>query len=207
MSMTPISRWYTLLFVLLRHGVDGWSLIPDIRLDRRTFASALICSSSAIAGWGTTPSAAQAYVRSNDKFRYQIELPAGAIESTKPVKTHLDEINFKIDKVTVGITVDPLRINSLAEFGTPEEVAAKVVLAEVNRDGVFEVKLMEDPIGKDFYQLNYLSMGKRGDKRNISKFYVVNKYLFALTVTCKEEFYQACKADISQIVDSFSVLQ
>ena len=136
-----------------------------------------------------------------------MELPEGAVESTKLVKTHLDEINFQIGKVNIGITVDPVRINSLAEFGTPEEVAAKVVLAEVNRDGVFEVKLMEDPIGKEFYQLNYLSMGKRGDKRNISKFYIVNNNLFALTATCKEEFYEGCKADIMKIVDSFSVLQ
>ena len=205
-TMILLARWCTLLFVFLLRCVDGWSLLPDVHLDRRTLTSALIGSSSTL-GWWTTPARAYDYVRSNDKFQYQMELPEGAVESTKLVKTHLDEINFQIGKVNIGITVDPVRINSLAEFGTPEEVAAKVVLAEVNRDGVFEVKLMEDPIGKEFYQLNYLSMGKRGDKRNISKFYIVNNNLFALTATCKEEFYEGCKADIMKIVDSFSVLQ
>ena len=200
-----IALWCLLVLSLLC-STDGWSL-PIFHWDRRTFVSGVIGSSSATCWSLLTPTTASAYVRSNDKFQYQIELPEGAVESGKPLKTHLDEINFKLDNFSVGVSVDPVRIDSLAEFGTPEELAAKVVLAEVNRDGIFEVKLMEEPIGKDFYQLNYLSMGKRGEKRNVSKFYVVNKYLFALTATCKEELYNVSKVDILKVVDSFRVLQ
>jgi hypothetical protein len=57
------------------------------------------------------------------------------------------------------------------KFGTPEEVAARVVTAEVNRDGIFEVTLLKDPSQeKDpisnllSYNLEYLSVGKRGNK-------------------------------------------
>jgi PsbP len=112
--------------------------------------------------------------------------------------------------------VDPVRISSLTDFGTAEEVAAKVVLAEVNRDGVFKVKLMEDPVavqgGDDsvtttFYQLNYLSSGKRGEKRFVAKFYVQNQKLFALTAQCKEENYASVKEGMLEAVKSFRIVQ
>ena len=92
----------------------------------------------------------QIFLRDMNQFRYEIQIPSsmnGPIQ--KPLKTHFDEVNFKSTTVPgyeIGITVDPVRIDSLIDFGTPEEVAAKVVLAEVNRDGVLEVKLSEDPI-------------------------------------------------------------
>jgi len=88
-------------------------------------------------------------------------------QGSKPLKTHLDEINFSsetVPKYQIGITVDPVRIKSLKEFGTPEQVAAKVVTAEINRDGIFDVTLMKDAIETSIgdtvvYQLNYLSAG------------------------------------------------
>jgi PsbP len=178
-----------------------------------------------------------AFVRQTSDFAYAFTPPSGfASPSQKPIKTHLDEVNFKYDNgkaadsaaaaaagTQFGITVDPLRIGSLSEFGTPEEVAAKVVLAEVNRDGVFDVTLMEDPFaggggdnaggggngGDDndlFYQLNYRSNGKRGVKRYVAKFYVRHQKLFALTAQCNEDAYEANKGDILKAVESFKIL-
>jgi PsbP len=177
-----------------------------------------------------------AFVRQTSDFAYVFTPPSGfASPSQKPIKTHLDEVNFKNDNdkaadpaasaaaaTQFGITVDPLRIGSLSEFGTPEEVAAKVVLAEVNRDGVFDVTLMEDPFagggggnGGDnsaddnndlFYQLNYRSNGKRGVKRYVAKFYVRHQKLFALTAQCNEDAYEANKGDILKAVESFKIL-
>lgn len=161
--------------------------------------------------------AEEIFRRETDLFQYEFQPPAGFPgPGQKPLKTHLDEVNFssvEMPGYQFGITVDPVRITSLTEFGTAEEVAAKVVLAEVNRDGVFSVKLMEDPVslqdqnGSTFYQLNYLSSGKRGDKRFVAKFYVQNQKLFALTAQCKEENYASVKQGMLEAVKSFRIVQ
>lgn len=186
------------------------------------------------------------FQRETKDFSYVFEPPPGMEPGNKPLKTHLDEVNFfskandGIDDDNAqprrrrgyqyGITVDPVRIASLTEFGTPEEVAAKVVLAEVNRDGITNVKLMEDPKagratlptldnrgnnGDDasssslslFYQLNYLSQGSRGDKRFVTKFYIVNQKLFALTAQCLEADYGELENEMLNAVDSFRVIR
>ena len=156
------------------------------------------------------------YQRRTDQFAYEFRPPSGfSSPSQKPLKTHLDEVNFKSSDgggYQYGITVDPLRINSLEAFGTPEEVAAKVVTAEVNRDRVFDVKLMEDPVSgtttssKMFYQLNYPSSGKRGQKRFVAKFFIENQKLYALTAQCKEEDYERLRPELLQAVRSFRVV-
>lgn len=147
------------------------------------------------------------YVRTTKDFEYTFVPPNGLTASQKPLKTHLDEVNFANADYKFGITVDPVRIDSLAAFGTAEQVAAKVVLAEVNRDGVFDVTLMEDPIDKvSYYQLNYRSTGKRGVKRYVAKFYIRNNFLFALTAQCQEEAYETLKDDILKAVDSFEIV-
>lgn len=163
-------------------------------------------------------SASKLFTRKTDQFAYEFQPPPNFAEpSQKPLKTHLDEVIIKASDRSgyqFGITVDPVRINSLTEFGTPEEVAAKVVLAEVNRDGVFDVKLMQDPVSKQddksndttFYQLNYLSSGKRGDKRFVAKFYIQNQKLYALTAQCKEADYGALEPEMLAAVASFRVL-
>jgi hypothetical protein len=44
----------------------------------------------------------------------------------------MDEVQFKKGGGTeVGITVDPVKIDSLSEFGTPKQVAKRVLDAEV----------------------------------------------------------------------------
>lgn len=151
------------------------------------------------------------FKRKTDQFSYVFEPPTDWTPQNKPLKTHLDEINFKspsISKYEFGITVDPVRIKSLREFGAPSEVAAKVVLSELNRDGVFDVTLMEDAFAADndvYYQLNYISKGKRGEKRFITKFYVQNQMLYALTAQCLESDYEKLQSEITKAVDSFQI--
>jgi hypothetical protein len=64
---------------------------------------------------------ANAFDRQEDKFSYTINIPSAMKQSQKPVKTHQDEINFASEDVKgyqYGITVDPVRINSLKEVRT-----------------------------------------------------------------------------------------
>jgi hypothetical protein len=182
-----------------------------------------------LAGWITTTSPYVAassasvsddksalFVRQTDLFAYRFQPPTafGTTPTSKPLKTHMDEVIFinpDDSKYQYGIVVDPVRINSLSEFGTPEEVAAKVVLSEVNRDGVYDVTLMEDPLtGADdetiVYELNYLSVGKRGNKRYIARFAIANQRLYALTAQCPEDKYDGLKRELLQAVRSFRIL-
>lgn len=132
----------------------------------------------------------------NQKFSYTVTPPPSFTASNKPLKTHLDEINFSPPDVrgyTLGITVDPVRIKSIREFGTPEEVAARVVTAEVNRDGVFQVTLAKDPVedaaAGGCYDIEYISEGKRGIKRFVTRIYIKDGFLYVLTVQSKEDEY------------------
>lgn len=158
------------------------------------------------------PALADVYTRQTADFGYRFQPPENFGAGNKPLKTHLDEINFKSETIggyQYGITVDPVRIKSLRQFGTPEEVAAKVVLAEVNRDGVYDVVLKEDPFAAPdnaYYQLNYLSKGKRGNKRFLTKFYIQNQKLYALTAQCKEDDYETLRSEMLKAADSFQVL-
>ena len=155
---------------------------------------------------------AQVFTSETDQFAYEFQPPDNFGAGNKPLRTHLDEINFKSETVPgyqYGITVDPVRIDSLRQFGTPQEVAAKVVLAEVNRDGVFDVTLMADPEAgpnDSFYQLNYQSKGKRGNKRFVAKFYIEKQKLYALTAQCKEDDFPALESEMLKAANSFRVL-
>lgn len=158
-------------------------------------------------------------VSSTDKFQfsYTVTPPPSFVASNKPLKTHLDEINFAppdLRGYTLGITVDPVRISSIQQFGSPEEVAARVVTAEVNRDGVFEVTLAKDPKedatsggGGGGYDIEYISDGKRGKKRFVTRIYVRDGFLYVLTVQSKESEYDRMReAEVMECVNSFKPL-
>ena len=60
----------------------------------------------------------QSVLNNKKEMSYQITIPTSMKEGSKPVKTHLDEVNFVSDSVKryqYGITVDPVRISSLQE--------------------------------------------------------------------------------------------
>ncbi len=155
-----------------------------------------------------------------DKFQfgYVIAPPPTFVPSNKPLKTHLDEINFSPPPsssgatrgYTIGVTVDPVRIGGIREFGSPGEVAARVVTAEVGRDGVFEVTLAKDPREDPTnggYDIEYVSDGKRGTKRFVTRVYVKDGFLYVLTVQSKEEDYDGAReAEVSECVGSFRPL-
>lgn len=203
-----------------RYDHDRGSFLRLLATTGLSLATSVFLSST-VAIASATETKDYLFQRETNEFRYQFQVPVDFTgPSQKPVKTHLDEVNFKSTTIAgyeIGITIDPVRISSLAEFGTPEEVAAKVVLAEVNRDGVLDVQLVEDPLSgtitlddgnttTTYYQLNYRSNGKRGTKRFIAKFYVINGKLYAFTAQCKEDTYDAIKQDIKNTASSFRVI-
>lgn len=205
-SLVSPTRWCscsaTPLYISFHNHKDE----PEDTCRRRLFGAA--------ASWFLLPQVGHAedalvdYVRKEGG--YSVQLPSSLSEpSNKPLKTHLDEVNFNGDGLQVGITVDPVRISSLRQFGTPPEVAARVVTAEVNRDGVFEVTLWKDPVEtqEGAYVLTYLSKGKRGDKRFVCKIYIEHQKLHVLTAQVKEADYARKEKEMMAVVDSFRVLK
>ena len=92
----------------------------------QTCATTMFIASSPL--WMATPAAFASDVESafygfernieKNKLYYTIQIPNTMNQGQKPVKTHLDEVNFKSDSIKgyqLGITVDPVRINSLKE--------------------------------------------------------------------------------------------
>jgi hypothetical protein len=68
------------------------------------------------------------FQRQKDKLSYTIKIPSTCKETQKPVRTHLDEVNFVSDQVKgyqYGVTVDPVRINSLREVRTEQNTSRR----------------------------------------------------------------------------------
>lgn len=152
-------------------------------------------------------------INAKNKFGYSLVLPPSFSESNKPLQTHLDEINLSdpnIKGCQIGITVDPIRLKSLKDFGTPDEVAAKIVMAELNRDGILDVTLGRDATEdkeSGAYDVEYISDGKRGKKHNYTRTVVNEGKLYVLTATIKDDkFNDSKEAEILQSLRSFRVI-
>ena len=100
-------------------------------------------------------------------YAYGLTVPAAWESTGKPVKTHMHEALLSGQGVKIGITVDPVKIASLDEFGTPEQVAERVLAVERTRDGIKTVELRNtfaEPGPPSYYTIEYLSDGSRGTK-------------------------------------------
>jgi hypothetical protein len=148
-------------------------------------------------------------------FGYQLTIPPNFVQGGKPVKTHLNEANFN-SAVTkgyqLGITVDPVKINSLVEFGTPSEVAARVITAELKRDGILDITMGDDPSdvrdGSNivYYLVDYISDGTRGRKHLYTKTVIHQGNLYVLTGQIKvADETPTIVAEIKQVLQSFAV--
>jgi len=153
------------------------------------------------------------------KYSYAFTPPPSCTAGNKPLRTHLDEVNYSSGTrgYTYGITVDPVRINSLEEFGTPQEVGKRVADAEGARDGVTDVKLLSaarlDGLlgGRYTYAVNYRSEGSRGVKLFYTRIYVGDGLLYVLTGQVKEETMRGdddgrLKEEIDRALESFTVV-
>ena len=82
-----------------------------------------------------------------------------------------------------------------------------MVTAEVNRDGVFEVTLTQDPYETEdgAYLLEYVSVGKRGNKHIVNKIFIAKNRLYVLTAQVKEADFEAQKEELKQVVATFRV--
>ena len=181
---------------------------PNVTSRRRMVLTSILF---AVTGKPFPSFASDEFIRQTKDVSYAFTPPPQFEETKKTLPTHLDEVNFvstNMKGYQFGITVDPVRIKTLADFGSPEEVAAKVVMAEVNRDGVLDVTLVGDPVAlnDNMYLLDYISKGKRGEKHFVCKIVVQSGKLHVMTAQVLEENYDAVKKELAASVNSFHVL-
>jgi hypothetical protein len=113
-SLPVANSWVPFLAVVGRQPTTLAASRRDIS-SRRTFLDIMVVTGAATV---SAAAPANAFDRQEDKFSYSINIPSTMKQSQKPVKTHQDEINFASEDVKgyqYGITVDPVRINSLKE--------------------------------------------------------------------------------------------
>jgi hypothetical protein len=113
--------------------------------------------------------------RADAQFAYRVSYPDDWTDASKPVRTHLHELLLSSPQgsgVKLGITVDPVKIESLEAFGTLDEVTARVLAVEEGRDGVKSVTLRSnsaeagnvDTGTPSYYTIEYATISTRGTK-------------------------------------------
>lgn len=67
--------------------------------------------------------------------------------------------------------------------------------------------VLKDPVESvdGAYFLEYLSVGKRGNKHVLNKIFIKNNELYVLTAQCKEENHETQQTEMKATVDSFQV--
>ncbi|KAJ8604658.1 hypothetical protein CTAYLR_006516 [Chrysophaeum taylorii] len=122
----------------------------------------------------------------------------------KPVKTHLDEVLVKNGKRQIGVVVDPVKLASLADFGSPGDVGARVVAAERARDGVTAADLLDARALPDgSYRLEYTNASSRGDTHFLARVTVANGRLYILTAQARLDDFPDAAPALNLAADSF----
>ncbi|CAM9363501.1 unnamed protein product, partial [Hapterophycus canaliculatus] len=105
--------------------------------------------------------------------------------------------------------IDPVRIESLETFGTPEEVGARVLKVEQGKDGTLDTKLLDTRAEKQgslsLYTLDYFVESTRGFKHFVAKVTIKDNLLYACTAQAKEKDYPMVETQLKRIVESFRV--
>lgn len=186
---------------------------------RRAVLAHGAAATAAVVLGGKWAAAADTAVLRDVEFLYQLEYPSDWKAAGKPVKTHLHETLLSSPAgrgVKLGVTVDPVKINSLEAFGTLEQVTERVLKVEEGRDGVKSVELRTnaaepaDPATgqPSYYTIEYLTDSSRGRKLFLCKYSIVAGKLYLLQTQASADAFdgdEAVQKELRAIVGSFRV--
>lgn len=123
--------------------------------------------------------------------------------------------------VNIGVTILPVRIDSVAEYGDLQNVSEKILQAERAKDGSLSAEMMnKDSVvlpgsGVQAYDYEYEVGTTRGTKRILSRVCIRDKTLYVVNGTLSCGKVDACQFDeddnrilqlMRQSVESFNVL-
>ncbi|GAB5369759.1 hypothetical protein AAMO2058_001433300 [Amorphochlora amoebiformis] len=129
----------------------------------------------------------------------------------KLLKTHQNELflrSTQLKKYNVGITIDPVTIKTLKDFGTVHQVAENIIKLEREKEGVMNAELKEVSRGildgNESYFIDYTADSTRGNIRYFSKLVVDSKQrLYVLTIQAKQDDFSKVKAEMEAVIESF----
>eukprot|EP00246_Nothoceros_aenigmaticus_P002311 TRINITY_DN13156_c0_g1_i1.p1 TRINITY_DN13156_c0_g1~~TRINITY_DN13156_c0_g1_i1.p1 ORF type:complete len:255 (+),score=43.21 TRINITY_DN13156_c0_g1_i1:66-830(+) len=150
----------------------------------------------------------------DDKEGFTVLRPAAWNKVGKAGATLLFE-DPMIKSNTVGVVVNPVRIASLKDFGTPEEVAERLIRAEKKKPSTNDAKLVRvserDANGRPLYEVEYNLDSSRGQKRVISAVTIAFRKLYILNVSYSDSPSKPISQDVAdsleRIVGSFNLLR
>mmetsp|Transcript_9958 Transcript_9958/g.26536 ORF Transcript_9958/g.26536 Transcript_9958/m.26536 type:complete len:254 (+) Transcript_9958:32-793(+) len=163
--------------------------------------------------------AAPAYARYQGPLGlgYSFEYPAGWSVGKKTVKTHMNELVMSPAKKSEGavrgsggIVVDPVKINSVSEFGTAEAVGNRVIELEKKKDGVSTARLVSSTEvqkgGLTYYEIEYVvDTSHGGEKHFIASSTITGKNLYVMTAQAKTTDFAASEPALRHVISSFTV--
>jgi len=184
----------------------------------RRFGAPLVTCAGLL--WGGSPSIAALtpFVDANTgiSFAYPEE-ETGLVLSPKLVQTHATELFFKSETVkglSLGITVDPVKIASIREFADPPGLADKVVKVEKSKEGVFDASVLAaqesaKPVADAVpaYEIEYKIDSSRGQNHYLVKATIIDSKVYVFTVQCKEETYARLAPAAHEIIDSLKIIR
>ncbi|GMH93440.1 hypothetical protein TL16_g12629 [Triparma laevis f. inornata] len=139
--------------------------------------------------------------KGGDTFTYTIPLNGDSITS-KPLPTHAYEAKFGITKKSsITITLDAVRIKTLSEFLSIEDLSKKLLNVELSRDGITAATLISSESDETSYRIKYKSEGKRGIKIIDDYVTIINGYL----VVAQGEDKEGGGGEVGRVLDGFRV--
>jgi hypothetical protein len=157
----------------------------------------------------------QIYSSSEGHFSFQHS--SALIDSPKPLKTHKIESLLKskdIKGYNIGVTVDPVKVEKITSFSSPNKVAERVLAIEQSKEGYINGKIIStsesiikiDNIDIPIYDIEYVITSTRGENHYKVRATIYKKLLYVFTAQCKEESYSTLEDEINQTINSFRLI-
>ncbi|CAG9460546.1 unnamed protein product [Pedinophyceae sp. YPF-701] len=130
---------------------------------------------------------------------YTIEVPEGW-EIKDKAGADILLVNPSRSSTTVGVTVSPVRINTLKSFGTTDEVGERLIAAERAKDGTLGAELLSSGSrqgtgGVPVYDYTYAVDSTRGLKRISTTVTIADRKLFIANGQFKCDKERGCDAE------------
>ena len=153
-------------------------------------------------------------VFADPKNLFRLEYPVGWEEVNKAGATLL--LRDPTQKYSqIGVTVSPVKIASLAEFGSVRDIGEKLTRAEAAKEStvpggvtlVFEGERVGPASGTTFYEYEYRLVTTRGNKRVFNAVAVQNNVLYIMNAQVFEKGDDATADEIAAVASVASALR
>lgn len=176
---------------------------------------AVAAEGAAISAGATDENGGLAQYRGPLSLPYEFSYPKdGWAVKKKPIKTHLAEVvvanTSGRPSTSAGVTVDPVKIAKIEEFGSADDVGTKVVALENKKDNVRSAALLStlqsSADSLTYFFIEYTVDAGRGLKKYWAKATVTGGNLYVFTAQAKVADFDGMDGPVlASMVQSFHV--